>query len=597
MLTILHHLAAWADSDPSSIAQSYKSGGRWKSISAKEFRDRVYWLALFLESRGLVQKDITTIFSFNCPEWVHFDLATLLVGAKAAGIYPNSAAKDVNYILNHTESRILAVQNKEYFQKIAGSPEGLPSQIELILVFDGDTTLSPKAVSYADALAQGKKLASAKSAKSMKAYLAALNPRSGAFMIYTSGTTGNPKAAVLSHDNLVYAIEVGAKNWKMKPGEGDSIFSFLPLCHVAETLQNFGAGIYLRCNVNFASKFENVSTELPEVQPTILLCVPRLWEKMMEGVNAKLESATGVKKILANWAMSVGAKNSDALLFGGKISLLDQIQQKIADQLILSKVREALGLKRAKVMVSGAAPLPVHVCKWFRGLGLELVEVFGQTETTALITMTNRGVDCAGTVGKPVPGLDVKIAEDGEILTRGRHVFLGYFKDEAATEKVLEGGWLHTGDLGEFDKRGLIKIKGRKKEILKTSGGKMVAPLPIEEALKSSPIISQVCMVGDGRKFLTALITLTETKLKELAKSNGTLRNTVITSPAVIEEVKKYVDQINSSLASYEQIKRFAVLSKEFSIDTGEMTPTLKMKRNVIEMRYKDIIETFYETG
>ena len=296
MPTILHRLAAWADSDPNAIAQTYKKGGQWKGITAREYCDRVYWLALFLESKGMTSKDIGSIFSFNNPEWVHVDLATLLLGAKGAGIYPNSAPKDLNYILNHTESKFLSIQNKEYYQRIVEACGGLPERIQLLIVFDGDTSVSPKAVSYESAVAQGKKLAASKSAKTLSDYLKVLSPRSEAFMIYTSGTTGNPKAAILSHDNLAYSIDIGVKYWKLTPGQGDTIFSFLPLCHVAETLQNFGAGIHLRCNVNFASKFESVSLELPEVQPTILLCVPRLWEKMMEGVIAKVKSPKALRK-------------------------------------------------------------------------------------------------------------------------------------------------------------------------------------------------------------------------------------------------------------------------------------------------------------
>ena len=569
--TILHRLSAWADSDPQSTAQSYKKGSEWKAITAREFADRVYWLALYLESRGMKQQDIGTLLSYNCPEWVHMDLASLLIGAKAAGIYPNSTHKDILYILNHTESRFLAVQNKEYFQKLSDGSGGfeLPSRIELVLVFDGDTSISPKAVSYESAIAQGKKLAADTKAKKLKTYLDQLNPDAGAFMIYTSGTTGTPKGAVLSHTNLVYTIDIGMKHWDISDVRKGSLFSFLPLCHVAETLQNIGAGITLHCNVNFCSKFENVSAELPEVQPTLLLCVPRLWEKMMEGVMGKIDHGHGFKKNLAVWALSVGARVGEPLLFGKKVGFLDRLQWKIADQLVLSKIRQALGLAHAKALVSGAAALPTHVCKWFRSLGLEIMEDFGQTESTGIICMTERGVDCAGTVGKPVVGLEMKIAEDGEILTRGRHVFLGYFKDDAATAEALAGGWLHTGDLGELDKRGFVKIKGRKKEVLKTSGGKMIAPLPIEEALKAAPLISQVCMVGEGRKFLSALITLSESKLKELSKVNGALQNGVITAPGVVDEVKKYVDELNSSLASYEQIKKFVILSRSFPLIQG----------------------------
>lgn len=596
MSTILHRLAAWADSDPSSVAQSFREGNEWNPITAREYCDRVFWLALFLESKGMTPQDIGTIFSYNCPQWVHMDLAGILLGAKSAGIYPNSTHKEILYILNHTESRFLAVQDKEYFQKITGDQGDavLPEKIQFILVFDGDTSISKRAVSYEDALTQGKKIASKKGAKTLKGYLDRIDPHAGAFMIYTSGTTGNPKGAILSQDNLAYTIDKIAQHWDLPPR--GSLFSFLPLCHIAETLQNIGAGVSQRYNVTFCSKFENVSTELPEVQPTLLLCVPRLWEKMMEGVLKKIDGTQGAKKKLTVWALEVGSRVADAQYSKGKVALLDQIQFKAADLLVLSKIRHALGLAKAEALASGAATLSSHVCKWFRSIGLDIMECFGQTESSGVICMTFKGMDCAGTVGKPVDGMEVKIAEDGEILTRGRHVFKGYFKDQATTDQTLDPeGWLHTGDLGEVDARGLIRIKGRKKEILKTSGGKMIAPLPIEEALKASPMISQVCMVGDGRKYLSALITLSESKLEELAREKGALEGRRITTPQVLKEVNQQVENLNATLASYEQIKKFAVLTKEFSIAEGEMTPTLKMKRNVIESRYRDIIEQLYE--
>lgn len=594
--TILHRLMDWAESKPQAIAQRYKKNGNWQPISAEDFRDRVYWLALYLESRGMTSREVGTIFSYNCPEWVHVDLAVLLLGGKAAGIYPNSTAKDILYILNHTETKLLAVQNKEYFKRIVGDQgeSSLPEVVQLILVFDGDTTFSSKAVSYETALAQGRKLAEAKGAKKCSDYLAKIDPHAGAFLIYTSGTTGDPKGALLSHDNLIYAMDVVESHWEL-PFEDGSLFSFLPLCHIAEILQNIGAGISQRYTVNFCTKFENVSVELPEVQPTLLLCVPRLWEKMMEGVMHKVKQSPVPRRILALWALSTGKRVSEAKYSDQNLTLADRLQWELADRLVLSKIRVALGISEAKALASGAAVLPVHVCKWFQSLGMEVMEDFGQTESTGIICMTERGTNSAGTVGKAPAGIEVKIAEDGEILTRGRHVFKGYYKDEAATAAVLVGGWLHTGDLGEYDERGLIRILGRKKEILKTSGGKMIAPLPIEEKLKTSPLISQVCMVGDGRKYLSALITLSEPKLEELKKANGALNGVTVTVPQVVSEVKKHIDEVNASLASYAQIKKFAVLSKEFSIADGEMTPTLKMKRNVIEKRYYEVINQLYE--
>jgi long-chain acyl-CoA synthetase len=275
-------------------------------------------------------------------------------------------------------------------------------------------------------------------------------------------------------------------------------------------------------------------------------------------------------------------------------SPLDALQLKLADKLVLGKVRAALGLGKAEVLASGAAALAPHISTWFRALGLAILEDFGQTESTGVICMTEPGIESAGTVGKPVPGVEFKLADDGEILTRGRHVFVGYYKDKAATEAALHDGWLHTGDLGEWNDRGQLKIRGRKKEILKTSGGKMIAPLPIEEKLKAAEIISQVCMVGDGRKYLSALITLTEGKLAELKERGALSGDAAITSPEVVGQVKVHIDALNSELASFEQIKRFTVLGREFSVQDGEMTPTLKMKRNVIEQRFRRTIDEMY---
>ncbi|KYG07205.1 hypothetical protein BE21_30685 [Sorangium cellulosum] len=595
MSTVLHRLDQWANESPYAPAQRYKSGGEWTTLTARDLRDRVHHLALFLESRGFDASQIGAILSYNCPQWVHVDLAALLVGGKSAGLYPNSTAKDIHYILTHTEATLLSVQNREYFQKISGEKgeSAVPDSVRWILVFDGDTSISPKAISYESALAEGRALAQRPGAKAYADYLAKIDPRAGAFLIYTSGTTGNPKGAMLSHDNLAYTSDLVAKYWGLPFARG-TMFSFLPLCHIAEKLQNVGVGITQRYAVNFCSKFENVSVELPEVQPTLLLCVPRLWEKMMEGVMAKVRGGKGAKKKLAEWALSVGARVAEAKYAKRAPSPLDALQLKLADKLVLGKVRAALGLGKAEMLASGAAALAPHISTWFRALGLEILEDFGQTESTGVICMTEPGVESAGTVGKPVPGVEFKLADDGEILTRGRHVFVGYYKDEAATAAALEDGWLHTGDLGEWNERGQLKIRGRKKEILKTSGGKMIAPLPIEERLKAAEIISQVCMVGDGRKYLSALITLTEGKLAEL-KGRGALNgDAAITTPEVVDQVKAHIDALNAGLASFEQIKRFTVLGREFSVQDGEMTPTLKMKRNVIEQRFRGVIDQMY---
>ena len=593
MSTILHRLDQWAKESPDSVAQRYKAGGTWHPITAREFRDRVHHLALFLLSKDVSSADAGAILSYNCPQWVQTELAMLLIGAKNAGLYPNSTPKDIQYILNHTEARMLAVQNKTYFAKIkAGSTDEL-KHVGFVLAFDGDTTIASNAIAFDAAIAEGKTLAGKSGQPTYEQLLSKLDPKAGSILIYTSGTTGNPKGALLSHDNLVFTADLAAKTWALPFARG-SMFSFLPLCHVAEQLQNVGVGIVQRYTVNYASAFENVSIELPEVQPTLLLCVPRVWEKMMEGVVNKVARASTFRKRLANWAIGVGYRVAQAELDHKLPNPFTLAQRPLAEKLVLSKVRQAMGLGQAELLASGAAKLPSHVVKWFRSLGLEILEDFGQTESTGVICMTEPGTDSSGTVGKPVPGIEFKLGGDGEILTRGRHVFVGYFKDEAATRSTLEDGWLHTGDLGEWTDRGLVRIIGRKKEILKTSGGKMVAPMPIEERLKTSDLISQACMVGDGRKYLSVLVTLGEAQLADVKKRIGAIEGLIVKDQEILAQVRKQIDELNKSLASYEQIKRFAVLAKEFTVDDGEMTPTLKVKRNVIETRYRDVIEQMY---
>ena len=589
--TVLHRLSDWAKATPHAIAQRTKISGQWKGTTAKEYLDRVFYLGVYLESCGLKPGEISAILSYNCAEWVHMELAAMLIRAESAGLYPNSTTKDIHYVLSHTEASVLAVQNKDYFDKIVAEGKSLPSSIRLIIVFDGDTSISPKAVSYAKAIEEGKKLAGG---KKIEDYLSKIDPFAPAFMIYTSGTTGNPKGAVLSHDNLTFTSDQIAKRWKLPFGGGGSLFSFLPLCHIAEKLHSIGVGITQRYMVSYCTKFDNLVSELGEVEPQLLLCVPRVWEKMMEGVVSKIEKGSGAKKQLAIWALGVGKRVQDARIHRRAVAPLDLIAHPIADRLVLGKIRKALGLARANLLASGAAPLPAHVSKWFRGLGLEVLECYGLTESTGMVSITLRGVDCAGTVGKPLEGCEFKLGDDGEILSKGRHIFLGYLKDEANTKATLEEGWLHTGDLGEWTSAGLLRIVGRKKDIMKTSGGKMIAPVPIEESLKEATFISQVCLVGDNRKYLSALLTLSDSALNDVKERKGSLKDGVVVDPEMIRQVQGEFDRVNSSLASFEQVKKFTIIDREFSINDGEMTPTMKMKRNVIEQRFRPLIDHMY---
>ncbi len=610
MPTILHRLARWAEETPNAPAHCYKKAKTWHTITASQVCDRVYALGLYFESKGIGAPDVGAILSYNSPEWIQTELALTLVGAKSAGLYPNSTVKDIQYVLKQTGCKVLAVQNAEYFAKLTdeNGQGGLPATTKVLLCLQGDTKFHPNAVSFGHALEEGMKLAreSAGGAKHgfvkqmREHFLKKIDPKSGAFLIYTSGTTGNPKGVLLSHDNVAFTSDLVVKELRPKFADG-STFSFLPLCHVAEKMQGIGVAITVRYTVNFATRFENAAGELAEVQPTILLSVPRLWEKMMEGVQAKIEAGGNSPKArLARWALGVGKRVSDARYRGRSPSPVDIALWPVAQALVISKIRAALGLSRASLVASGAAALPGHVARWFRSIGVDLLEIFGQSETSAIICMTQPFVESSGTVGKPVSGIDFKIADDGEIMTRGRHVFLEYFNDPAATRETLVDGWLHTGDLGVINERGQLQIRGRKKEILKTSGGKMIAPSPLEDRIKAaSTSIAQVCIVGDNRKYLSALITLSENSLAQARGAQGAIKEGSDGLPVVQHEetlgtIRQAIDTVNGELASFEQIKKFTVIGRDFSIADGEMTPTLKMKRNVIETRFRPLIDAMY---
>lgn len=592
MSTLLHRLHAWATATPKSPAQWYKQDGRWVALSAGELWQRTFHLALFLENRGFKAGEVSTIFSYNCPQWVQTELAVVLLGGMSAGIYPNSARKDIQYVVDNTQSAVLAVQNRDYFTKtgFAETGAGLPSHVRLLLVFEGEASFCPQAVSYGQALEEGSRLARDKRPET---YLERLQPEDSAFLIYTSGTTGNPKGAILSHDNMVFISDQIIAHGPV-PAAG-RMFSFLPLCHIAEKLQNLGVGISARYAVYYCSKFENVATEMPEVRPTLLLCVPRLWEKIMEGVLGKIADGKPAKRALARWALAIGKRTTEVKDASKRPDLLLRLKHMVAEKLVLLPIRRKLGLDAGQLFASGAAPLHPNVSRWFRALGIEIREAFGQTESTGVICLTERGVESAGTVGKALPGVEFRLAEDGEIQTQGRHVFKGYLHNEDATRATVLDGWLHTGDLGEINERGMVRIIGRKKEIMKSSGGKMIAPVPVEEKIKESPHISQACMVGDGRKYFTALVVLKDSVLTANKLPGEGDSGVARIAPALSHSIRQHIDHVNRQLACYEQIKHFAILARDFSVESGELTPTLKMKRNAIEKRYHAIIERLYQ--
>jgi long-chain acyl-CoA synthetase len=414
-----------------------------------------------------------------------------------------------------------------------------------------------------------------------------------ATIIYTSGTTGEPKGVMLTHRNLVSNLKASAN--VLSVSQDDLALSFLPLSHAFERMVAY---VYLLSGVTiiFAESFDTLGRDIAAVRPTVLTGVPRVYEKLHTRIVDKGQTGTGIKRSIFRWAVNVAMACGHDELAGRSPGLVASLQRPLADRLVFAKIREGLG-GRVRYLVSGSAPLPAAIAEFFQGVGLPIVEGYGLTETAPILTVNPPDSPRAGTVGKPIPGVELRIAEDGEILARGPNVMPGYYNKPSATSDVLREGWFHTGDIGTIDADGYLHITDRKKDLLVTSGGKKIAPQPIEAVLKRSPLIAEAVLLGDRRKFAAALIVPEfaglERRLKDLGRPPAS-REELVTRPDVLALYQEIVDALNRDLSQFERIKKFAILPAEFSMESGELTPTLKVKRKVVEQRWRDTIESLY---
>jgi long-chain acyl-CoA synthetase len=420
--------------------------------------------------------------------------------------------------------------------------------------------------------------------------LAALEPEGLATLIYTSGTTGPPKGVMLSHRNLVWTAETMMQLVDLRPG--DCGLSYLPLSHIAEQMMTIHGPACTGAAIYFAESIDKVPDNLKEVQPTVFFGVPRIWEKFHAGISAKLAATTGAKKHLIAWVRRVCTEVTGLRNRGREPGLLLEAQYRLADKLVLSKLKPAIGLGRARLCVSGAAPVAREILEFFASLDIIVHEVYGQSEDTGPTSFNARGANRFGTVGRPIPGIEVKIAADEEILVKGPNVFLGYYKEPEATAESLKDGWLLSGDLGKLDADGYLSITGRKKEIIITAGGKNIAPKNIEAALKNHDLISEAVVIGDRRKFLSVLVTLDDEHAGKLTGNGGGAA--AARHPSVLAAVQRAIDDVNQTLAKVEQIKKFTVLPRSLTIEHGELTPTLKVKRKVVNKNFSTEIEAMY---
>ncbi len=575
-------------------ALRYKRDNNWYDINWAEYRRRVLRVGAALSELGLQSGDRIGLLSNNRIEWLVSDLAALSIGCVTVPIYPSSIPEQVEYILQHSGAKAIFVEDAEQLAKIEAIRDNCPELGKAIL-------LSGTADSDAELVLDWKRLeelgaeSGEQGVQKVDDMARALDPAAVATIVYTSGTTGPPKGAQLSHLNLMAMADSLANVLSLGPT--DSSLSFLPLSHIAERLQGEIMAIRTGYTVNMGEGLEKVPENLAEVEPTLLVCVPRLWEKYYSKISSGIQDAPQLRRKLFLWATAAGLKAYDRRSAGKRLGPLSQIKLDIADRLVLSKVRKKLGMARGKAFVSGAAPLSAEVGRFFASLGIIIQEVYGQTECTGVCTYNPAEQVKYGSVGLPLGGMEVKIAADGEILVKGDNVFVGYLNQEQATAETVVDGWLHTGDVGEMDEDGYVRITDRKKDIIVTAGGKNVSPQNIENQLKTFPGVSQVVVVGDKRKFLSCLFTLDSEGLEELYRreelelppSSSWSGDKVIRS-----RLQGYVNEINQRLASYESIKKFEVLNEDFSIESGELTPSLKVKRRVIQKKYEELIDGFY---
>jgi long-chain acyl-CoA synthetase len=572
---------------PEDPAAHVRKDGAWQAMSWAAYTALTRRVARALIALDFAPGQATCILGFNRVEWVTFALGAQAAGGAPAGIYTTCSPVEVQYIVQHAEAAIVLVEDAAQFAKIAAERERLPLLRHVVLMA-GAAVDDPLALTWEQFLARGDAVPDA----AVDERVRGIQEDDTATYIYTSGTTGPPKAVMLSHGALLWTADTISR--LMAFTHRDSMVSYLPLSHIAEQLISIYGPVTLGTQVYFAEALERLPDNLKEVQPTIFFGVPRIWEKFHAAVRGKIAQATGVKKHLLEWAMGVARRVHALRNRSEPLPALLGLQYALAQRLVFRKLKAALGLGRATVCVSGAAPIAPEVLEYFTGLDIVVYEVYGQSEDCGPTCINIPGQTRFGAVGKPLPGLEVRLADDGEILVRGRSLFKGYFKEATATAETLIDGWLHSGDLGSFDADGFLHITGRKKEIIITAGGKNIAPRNIEAALKNHPLVEEAVVIGDRRKFLGALLTLQPSAATWLRERGHTPEGALHEHPELLAELGRWVEMVNRDFARVEHVRKFRVLPRSLSQEQEELTPTLKLKRRIIDRNWSEQIESMF---
>jgi long-chain acyl-CoA synthetase len=577
---------------PKPDTLNYKSNGAWRTISANEMQQRARWIALGLHSLGVRRGDRVALLSESRVEWVLADQGCMFVGAVSVPVYPTLMSPQVGYILNDCGARVLLVSTKTKFEEVEAVVRQCAT-IEQVVIFDPDGLSAPKALSLAELEERGRALETEQPELSGELSRAA-NSEDLATIIYTSGTTGEPKGVMLTNANMVSNLIDSSDHFKF--GENDSALSVLPLSHIFER-QAMNMYLHHGMSVYFGEALEKIGDNLREVHPTVFVGVPRIYEKILARVQERALAKGKLNGAICNWAIEVGKQWAQLTASSQPIPLWLKVRHKLADAPVYAKWRKAMG-GRIRIFVSGGASLSNDVALSFAGAGLPIVQGYGLTETSPVITAGRLDDNRIGTAGRPIRNVEVRLAEDGEIETRGPQVMRGYWNKPEATRAVFtEDGWFKTGDIGTLDENRYLTITDRKKELLKTSGGKYIAPQPIEQLIKSSRFVSQVVVIGNDRKFASALIVPDWEQLEAYAKLKGLHLKTheeFCEHPRIIDLFERQIAARTQDLAQFEKIKRIALLDQELTVEGGEMTPTLKVKRRIVDQKYREVIDRIY---
>ena len=579
------------------VAMRKKEFGLWHDISWNEYYRLSSQVGAALISMGLNKGECVSIIGDNCPEWVIADMGVQCSGGVAVGVYSTNAWPQAEYVIQNSESRFFFVENEEQLDKWFQFRDNVP-MLKKVIVWDLEGLRhfnDPMVMTFEELLDTGKEILS-KNPSIVEDRAKDITPDDLSVLIYTSGTTGPPKGAMLTHRNVTWMAKAVTTDNRIY--DTDEVMSFLPLCHIFERLFSVFVHITHAYTVNFIENLDTVTDNMREISPTVGYAVPRIWEKYLSSVFIKMSDATWFKKILFGLALKIGKQRATLKMSYKNVPAYLETLYQLAYLNVFRKLKERLGFERLRVAYSGAAPISPDVLLFFQSIGVNLIEGYGQTEGTGVTCASRVGMVKLGTVGPPLTGTEIKIADDGEILVKSDGVFKGYYKNPDSTAETLKDGWLCSGDVGIIDDDGHLKITDRKKDIIVTAGGKNITPQYIENKLKFSPYINDAIVIGDKRKFISALIAIDEDNVVKYAQDHKVQFSTykdLTQNSGIIELIQKEVEAVNETLSRVEQIKKFKIIPKKLYEEDGEVTPTMKVKRKYVNEAFKDLIESMYK--